>query len=226
MKQSIVCLLSWFVVCMSGCAVLEHPLVAPDECKACPELHGSFKITSHAEEKVEIGILRVGSAGENFPYGFLKCVLVKQPNTAREHEDSAFIAFAEPVGDSYVIHIPLPHGFKMQPGGPDELVPGKQLEVLGDKWDEEKISGYLVLRLTKTESGHSLSHLDPGFLQKQIKARNLSGRKGRAGDPKYVGEMMRVTSDTAEIRKLFSSRSMDELFHRPDDFGFSLELKK
>lgn len=214
MKQSMLFISSISLFLLSGCAVLEHPLSSPDECKACPELHGVFSVSPQPQKSEKVEALRIVSAGDKFPPGFLKISVPKQRTTPKEPaSNTSFVAFAKQFGDSYVIQIPLPHGFRFQPQGPREHMFEKQLEILGDRWDPEKIRGYFLLRLTKTDSGFRVALLDNGFLKKQIESKNLSGHTGKGKrDPEYAGESLRVTSDTPELQRLFESNSLDTIF--------------
>ena len=77
-----------------------------------------------------------------------------------------FVAFAEPIDDSFVLHIPFPENCELN----------QQLARLENKWDIEKIDHYLLLRLVKTENGFSISLMNEEFVEEQIKTRQLAGK--------------------------------------------------
>lgn len=194
---------------LTGCTypVIDNPLVLPGKCETLPELHGVFKIQNPDVKKNSY--LHIGSAGEEFPAGFLQIVMVQQPDDTRPLGATSFVAFAEPVADSYIIQIPLPEDCSLE----------QQLDKLEKKWDVEKVASYTYLRMTRTKTGFSVFLLDENFLASQIKANQLAGRidqnVNKTTDPPTVGKRtIRVTAGTSELRQYFGSTPLDKLFEK------------
>jgi len=192
----------------AGCTypVVENPLVQPGECKPSPELHGVYK-TVKTEEKGR-AFLHIGTAGEDFPPGFLKFIVVQHPDETNQRIDaSSFVAFAEPISESYLVHIPMP----------SECVLDRQLEMIGDKWDIEKIDEYILFRLSRTETGLAVSLLDNEFISEQIENKKLLGQINQDVDnssspPKIGKRTIRITASARELRRFFEETPLDKIF--------------
>lgn len=207
--RSLLVLTAATVALIVGCTypVVENPLILPDKCEKLPQLHGAFKMQNRDSKKNSY--LHIGSAGDKFPAGFLQIVIVQQPDDERPLGATSFVAFAEPVADSYIIHIPLPEDSNLE----------QQLNKLEHKWDVSKVASYTLLRLTKTKTGFSIFLLDEDFLASQIQADQLAGRVeqnvNKATDPPTVGRRTtRITAGTAELRQYFDSTRLDKLFEK------------
>ncbi len=192
---------------ISGCTypIVENPLISPDKCEQLLELHGAFK-TQNPDTK-KIGYLHIGSAGVDFPAGFLQIVVVQQTDDKRPLGATSFVAFAVPVSDSYIIHIPMPEDCNLE----------QQLTKLGNRWDVEQIDHYTLLRLTRTETGFALFLLDEEFLASQIESKQLAGRieenVDQTTNPRTLGNRTtHITANTAELRKYFNSTALDKIF--------------
>ena len=84
----------------------------------------------------------------------------------------------------------------------------------------ETIENYLLLRLKQTDSGFAVSPFNVGLIGEMIKSKNLPARKHADEDFWVV-----ITADSSEIRKLFNSKPLDQLFKYVDKRQ-SLQLEK
>lgn len=199
------------VFLLTGCSypTVENPLVSPEECEPCPELHGTFKCEN--PDTGEAMFMHIGTAGEQFPAGFLKIVTVQHAaDSKRPLGVSQFVAFAEPVSDSHIIHVPLPANTQFE----------QQLDKLDNQWDKSKIDDYAISRLTQTKTGIAFFILDEDFITSQVEAKKLTGRIEREVDetqaPPRIGKRTTVvTAKTDELREYFETTPLDRIFPSP-----------
>ena len=191
-----------------GCndAKFVNPIVRPESAPVCDELFGAYK---HVEPgRSTVSYLHIGSAGDQFPRGFMRVAMVNhRPDKKRELGSLTMVAFAQPVGDYFVGNLPMP----------DEKNMDSQLHVLENRWDQDKVGGYYFFLLRKTQDGLELRYLNSAEIDKRIESGTLAGTLGLGMDdpedePTEEEPQTTVTATTQELKELFSEESLDELF--------------
>lgn len=108
-----------------GCSIpiSQHPTVQPSEAKVFPELYGAYRVEPRKSKTPQTPIyFHVGGAGNKFPPGFLRGIQVGSRNS--QLEVLQFGAFAEKIGDYYVLNVPLPDDRTFSPRERgDSLIP-------------------------------------------------------------------------------------------------------
>ncbi len=182
----------------SGCTipVSENPLVNPAEAKPDTSLYGTFRAIDETNEQV--GYMHIGPAGENFPAGFMRILLVSQ-NEVLESEH--LLGFVEKIGRYHVLHIPE---IKVQ-----EIMTS-QRTAWDLEWDIHQVEGYLLVRLLVTDDNIELTFIENDFLIEQIEAQKLSGQIQREeqklmyGLVKHEKVSITITADSDDLREFFS----------------------
>lgn len=203
------------VLVCSGCTIplVKHPLVNPAEAKAEASLYGVYR-TEDCPDNI-VHWVHVGPAGGDFPAGFVRIISVSQPKE-RQPKDAktaldwtTYIGFVERVGKYHVLHLPLPRKAK----GDEE----KRRSWWDQKWDENEVGAYMVLRLSVGDDVVEMAVLDGEFVKDEIKAKKLTGEvdeKRREHDGAVVAEdgAVTITAGTAELREYFARQIEGKLF--------------
>jgi hypothetical protein len=207
-------LLCLFLSGAFGCANFQHPLVEPAKAKQEPSLYGAYRFDKLGEEDWEeakaIHFAHIGKAPKGFPDGFVQLVVISHPEKSHNVMGEArLIGFVEPLGEHYILHIPL-HA--------DE----KEIERTNSNWsipwDEAKVTGYAMARITKSKDGLVFAGFDPKFLEDRIKEGKLKGEireehaKALHGllDLKLTSPT--VTAEAKELRAFIEANLESKLF--------------
>lgn len=183
-----------------------NPIVQPESAPVCDQVFGAYKHTQPGRSS--ISFLHIGSAGENFPAGFMRVVMVShRPDKKRELNTATIVAFAQPVGDYFVGNLPMP----------DDKNITEQLSVLGNRWDQDKVDGYYFFMLRKTEEGLDLRYVNGSEIENRIEDGTLAGTIGHGlGNPEEAPPEEEphatVTASSQELKELFTEELLDELF--------------
>lgn len=194
------------LVALAGCSIptFEQPLVSPELSSVPAGAYGLYR--AKATDGDGEGFVHVGPAGDKFPPGFLRLVGVNHPTEATTAlEVNQFIGFVEPVGGSYVFHLPLPQG---EQGLADQSVVWKE------QWNAAKVDRYLLVKIGSANGRLSLSMPDPEFVAAEITAGRLAGSvtEKQVGQTSARYKQIVVTADTRALKACFAQHIDGELF--------------
>lgn len=200
-----------FILAFSGCTIptLTNPLITPSDAKAFPKLHGVYRTTDCPDNTIHYA--HVGSAGDDYPHGFLRILSVGQPKDSKTALDSAgYIAFVEQIAQYHLLHIPLPRTLKLQ----------EQHAIWNQKWDANDVGGYIVVRLRVSPDGVEMSDLNDDFIAEQIAGKNINGRVNqevieRDGVTEVGKKTITITAESRELREFFTRHIDGKLFNKP-----------
>ena len=189
------------MVLFSGCTIplFQHPLVAPSEAKKVDSIYGVYWTQTGSKAK---SYEKVESAGANYPPGFIRFFSPNQNDATDDRQSpSAMIGFLEPVGDYYILNVPLTgtgngegHGWQ---------------DAIKESWDESKVVGYLLFRLKVTKNTLELALLEPEAIEECIKSKKLDGSIKQNnkllddGTTEVGPKEIIVTSKPDKLRKFF-----------------------
>jgi hypothetical protein len=187
-----------------GCTIpsFDHPIVNPSEAIPAPELTGAYYTSECPDNYTDHEHL--GPAGEGFPKGFLRIVSIGQPKDAISPlQASEYIAFAEKIGEHYVLCIPIQKGIDLE----------KMRYTWKGDWDESRVAAYWMVRLTKRDDACEVCYFNSDFLEKQIVAKQIAGevrtkKIKEDGGAESEQKSIRVLATTQELRT-FVTRHMD-----------------
>ena len=146
--------------------------------------------------------IHVDNAGANFPAGFVKIVIVVHPKRRDSAiESNTLIGFVEPIGAYHVLHIPVTTSSE------DDL----QDDSIREKWDESKVTGYLLSLLTISEDQVEETFLNEDFIEKSIELGMIDGTI-KNPDRKEGNET--VESKNKEIKVTASTKKLHEFFEK------------
>lgn len=196
------------VAAQAGCDVVtfEHPLVKPSEAKLHRELYGSY----HWADEHTTHFMHVGSAGKEFPTGFMRAVFISLPKEWSEPISTSdeVVFFAEKVGDYYVLQMPA-----------SALRTEKKKDTKTDwhkEWEAAKTGGYLAhIRIKKTDDGLELAPIDPKFIEQQITEKKLPGTIEPLKSKAFIAndqKKLTVSASTEELQKFFQAHINEKLF--------------
>ncbi len=217
------------VVACSGCVttVLKHPLVKPEKARAVKDFYGVFCMK---EEDGARNYLHIGPAGDEFPRGFFRFVAVQHdPQGSPVGADSDFIAFLEPIGDFYVVHIPL----VLDPDETDSEeqdaadAAGKRKNTIDlakasldlysalsdDEWKPDKVVAYWLCGLKKTTDGFQVFPINDGFVRQAILDKKIAGTLGRGPAARERHNV--ITADPQATRAFFAKHLPGKLLAQP-----------
>lgn len=197
---------SLLLTVVAGCSIptFEHPLVAPEKAEVPPGTFGLYR--AKGTDGDGEGYVHVGPAGGKFPPGFVRIVVVNHPtNATTALESSQFVGFLEPIGMSYLFHLPLPRG---------EMGLGEQTTVWMEQWDASQLGGYLILRLAPRDGGLGLSMVDSEFVAAEITAGRLAGSvtEKQVGETSVRYKQILVTATSPQLKVFFTQHIDGPLF--------------
>ena len=205
-------LLALLMLTGSGCGALNivNPLVDPADAKPLPALHGVYR-TNDCPSNME-NFVHVGSAGEKFPAGFLRFIMVSQPKDANtELGSSSFVGFVHQVDESHMLHIPIPKTATDEP----------QSNFWEHEWDPAQVASYWIIRLSLQTDGLTMAALNIDFLSAEIKAKRLTGLVTQEETEQECGLVVQgkltidVTADSKELNAFFTQHLDGKLFDKP-----------
>ncbi len=199
-----------FLLC-SGCTVptTKNPLVDPSDAKAFPEFHGVYRTENKESSKVHYA--HIGSAGDQYPEGFLKFLFVVHPSDSKSAlQTGIHIGFVEKIGKEYLLHLPVSENNLLD----------SQTKTWGQKWDASKVESYLIVKLSLSPETLRMTLLDEEFIEEMIKTKKLAGQitpektEKQNGKNVTIPKSITITAGTEELRQFFKQQLNGKLFEK------------
>ncbi len=188
---------------LGGCVapMSTNPLVPPEEAKLPTELMGKYEWQDSNEvvQQFEFHQPTIPC-----PHGVF--AITGMPS-APSDEAKTLLVFSERLGDHHMVHVPVKRSAK----DPAEL----EMQEGADRWEPDRIAGYVLVRIRLQDGELSLSSLDHQLLAEAIEAGEIQGEVERkvARNAQRISKL-RLTASPADLRAFLLARQATPLFAR------------
>jgi len=208
---------------LSGCStvVFEHPLVDPAMAKPCAKLYGDYRFQDEHDKTV--AFIHVGAAGDEFPSGFLRIVIVGRPSDSEPKLDYIVLTgFATQVDEYVMLQLPYARLF------PDD---SESLANWHGNWNARAVKSYQILRLSVRADQIRVATIDGDNAPKTVRDGHLKGAivsKNRKSSFDFGlfqipitirDKWTRVTASSKELRTFFAQKKTAAMFQ---DIGWKI----